>query len=59
MLTARGKGAVSGFLATRHHEARLTFDGLEIDQSYLHDTHRQLLALIADRNDSRAPNSVG
>ena len=44
-----GKGTVSGFLATVYHGARLTFDGVEIDQSYLAETQRQLRRLLSHR----------
>jgi hypothetical protein len=43
-----GKGSVSGFLAARYPESRLVFSGIETDQSYLHETRRQLQALLAD-----------
>jgi len=44
-----GKGDVAGFLAAHHHDARLTFGGVEIDQSYVQETHHQLRSLLADR----------
>jgi hypothetical protein len=49
MTLMHGKGAVSGFLAARYHQARLTFDGVEVDQSYLQETRRQLGTLLAAR----------
>jgi hypothetical protein len=51
-----GKGALSGSLATRYHEARLTFDGVEIDQSHLGETRRALRAFLrrAPEPSSRA-----
>ena len=45
----RGKGVVSGFLAAHYHDARLTFSGYEIDQSYLQETRRQLRSLLDGR----------
>lgn len=44
-----GKGTVSGFLATFHHEARLSFDGVETDQTYPADAQRQLRLLLDQR----------
>ncbi len=44
-----GKGTASGFLLAYYHDARLTFSGLEIDQTYLEATRRQLHALLAAR----------
>jgi hypothetical protein len=46
---SHGKGTLSGFLATSSHEARLTFDGVEIDQAYLAETQRQLRLLLDHR----------
>ena len=44
---AHGKGSIRGFLAAYYHEARLSFAGYEIDQSYLQETSRQLRSLHA------------
>jgi hypothetical protein len=44
-----GKGTLSGFVATTYPEARLTFEGLEIDQTYVAETQRQLRSLLDDR----------
>jgi hypothetical protein len=44
-----GKGVVGGFLAANHHDARLVFDGVEIDQSYLQETERQLRSLLTEQ----------
>lgn len=44
-----GKGDVAGFLATHLHDTRLTFGGVEIDQSYLQGTHHQLRSLLAEQ----------
>ncbi|HSC92070.1 MAG TPA: hypothetical protein VLB86_10500 [Gaiellaceae bacterium] len=44
-----GKGAVSGFVATSFPEARLAFDGVEIDQTYVAETRRRLRLLLAAR----------
>jgi hypothetical protein len=44
----QGKGGVSGFLATHYPDARLTFSNVEIDQSYLQETRRQVAVLLAD-----------
>ena len=45
----QGKGTVSGFLATQYPPAHLTFEGIEIDQSYLAGTLRELRSLLAAR----------
>jgi hypothetical protein len=44
-----GKGNIEGFLATGYYEARLSFAGYEIDQSYLQETLRQFGSVLADR----------
>jgi len=36
-------------IASHYHEARLTFEGVEIDQTYLAETHLQLQSLLALR----------
>ena len=46
---AHGRGSIHGFLAAQYHEARLSFAGYEIDQSYLQETSRQLRSLRAER----------